>query len=43
MLFSFCRFVQMQGGEMAMPKLGPGQPLVLKASRHPLLERLGET
>ena len=43
MVVSFCRFVQMQGGEFAVPRLGADMPLVLKASRHPLLERLGDT
>jgi DNA mismatch repair protein MSH4 len=42
MLASFATHVRESGSAFARPTIGESDELVLKASRHPLLERLGE-
>jgi len=42
MIASFVTYVQQSGAVFARPTIGGSSELVLKASRHPILERLGE-
>lgn len=42
MLASFATYVRESGSAFVRPTIGESDELVLKASRHPLLERLGE-
>ena len=43
MLLSFCTFVNQSGGDYCQPRIGQRQPLVLRRSRHPLLESLSDS